>query len=116
MIFEIFKNIGNYESRKVARDEFPWGFISTARMLDAVRKPFETAVVHEDYRNGEHVIVECYDTQEEAAAGHAKWLATMTADALPESLTDCQNSEVQQTVAELSGESLTFHRKPKVPA
>ena len=91
-MFSYFNMIGNYEDRKVARDEYPWGFISTASVTDG-EKPFETAVQHSSY--GRHMtIVENYSTREEAEAGHRKWVETMNAPTLPERLIDCNNAAI----------------------
>jgi len=94
-MYGFLNDIGNYDQRKVGRDDFDWGFVSTARVSDG-RKPYETAVKHAKYGDGEMVIVECYDSKKEASEGHAKWLAAMTADVLPSKLTDCANSDVSQ--------------------
>lgn len=94
-MFNFLRDVGNYESRKVGRDEFPWGFISTARVSDGER-PFETAVCHAEYNDGKHVIVGAYDSMTEAKAGHQKWIDTMSAPDLPSELIDCANSEIRQ--------------------
>ena len=98
-----FGNIGNYEARKVSKDVFDWGFISTARVTDG-EKPYETAVEHKSYNGGDMVIVESYDTKEEAEDGHKKWVKTMTSENLPESLIDCMNSEVSRFAVSLGAE------------
>jgi hypothetical protein len=98
---------GNYADRKVGRDSYPHGWISTAAVSDGA-KPYETAVNDSRYSraNGEKemVIVDAYDTIEDARAGHAKWLAAMTADAPPLYLDDCFNSEVGRLAASLTDE------------
>lgn len=70
-----------------------WGFVSTAYVTDA-SQPYETAVKHREYNDGKIVIVEGYDTKNEAALGHERWVAAMTADQLPEKLVDCGSSEI----------------------
>lgn len=100
--------IGNYDSRKIGRDDYDWGFISTCRVSDG-DKPYETAVEHKSYNNGKMVIVESYDTKDEAKAGHAKWIATMTAETLPDSLTDCANSAISQLASMVA--PMTFARQ-----
>jgi len=101
-MFEFLSMAGNYEARVVGRDDFDWGFISTAKVNDG-RKPYETAVEHNKYNNGEMVIVECYDTKTEAKEAHTKWVKTMTAKKLPTKLIDCNNSKIQQLCTELGG-------------
>ena len=93
-MFEFLFDIENYEDRKVGRDDFPWGFISTAKVSDGNR-PYETAVAHDKYRDdGRLVIVEAYNTKQAAIKGHDKWIKTMTSKKLPKTLTDCQNAGV----------------------
>ena len=86
----------SYESRKVSRNEFSWGFISTAGVSDG-HQPYETAVCHNGYtHNGERsgmCIVEAYSTIEEAKLGHKKWLKIMQ-DNPPEKLIDCKNAGI----------------------
>ena len=90
-MFDFFMDVGNYDARKVDRYEADGFFVDTCACSHG-SKPFETAVEHPDYNDGEMVIVEAYDTKEEAQAGHAKWVKRMTADVLPEQLVDCQNA------------------------
>ena len=53
-----------YEDRKVARYDATWGFISTVSVNDG-NQPYETAVEHSAYNDGDMVIVQAYDTKEE---------------------------------------------------
>src|SRR4051794_13089256 len=94
-MFEFLLDAGNYESRKVGRNDFDWGFVSTAYCSDG-EMPYETAVEHVAYNDGQMVIVENYETAEEAAEGHDRWVKTMTADDLPEKLVDCCNAGIAQ--------------------
>lgn len=96
-MFEFLNGLGNYNDRVIGRDDFDWGFVSTARVTDG-SQPIETAVKHTDYNDGKIVIVEGYDDVEAAKDGHAKWLATMIAENLPDSLTDCANSQLQKII------------------
>lgn len=100
MIFNFLKDFGTYESRKVARDEFDWGFISTAAVSDGSR-PYETAVE----KNGYMVIVEAYDTKEQAHMGHLEWLIKMTDPNGPPKLKDCSNSGIQQLIDMIEGQN-----------
>ena len=90
-MFDFFLAVGNYEDRKVARFDAPWGFVDTVQVCDG-SQPFETAVQHPDYNGGGMVIVEAYDTMKEAQVGHDKWVAKMTAKRLPSKLVDCANA------------------------
>ena len=95
-MFEFIMDMGTYSTRKVGRDNFDWGFVSTAQVSDG-SKPYETAVCHDRYRDdGNMVIVENYDNKEEALKGHKKWVKKMTAKKLPSKLVDCNNSEIGQ--------------------
>lgn len=113
MFQNMFGMIGNYEARKVGRDEFDWGFVSTCLVTDGAHL-YETAVKHTDYRDDDMVIVEAYDTRAEAEAGHTKWVAAMTTEPLPDKLVDCCNAEVAQLLDAFSDAPLAYERKPKV--
>lgn len=68
MTFSFLKDIGNYESRKVGRDEIRGFVVSTAFTSD---EGFETAIGD---ANGFHP-VERYSSKEDAIGGHKKWCA-----------------------------------------
>ena len=86
-MFEFFLHFDDYEERKVDRYEKDRVMISTARVYDS-DLDFETAVQHPAFNGGRIVIVECYSTREEAAVGHQRWVAKMTADRIPAVLED----------------------------
>ncbi len=77
----------DYEGRKVDRYKVGDLFVSTVRVTDSA-KPFETGVVHPAYNNNEPIVVELYNTKEEAQEGHNKWVKIMTARKLPWQLVD----------------------------
>jgi hypothetical protein len=108
-MFNFFMDMGNYEDRKVARFDADWGMVSTARVSDG-RQPYETAVCHKQYNDDKIVIVEAYDSVDEAKKGHERWVKTMTSKRLPKELVDCCNAEVGQ-FAEALGAPTTFKRK-----
>lgn len=106
---------GNYGARKVGRYEYEHGFVSTARATDG-RRPFETAVQDsrygrtEDWGEGptfvardEMVIVEAYNTKEEAIEGHQRWEALMKSDTPPKKLVECCNAGIAEWVDDLGG-------------
>ena len=109
-MFEFMQDIGSYEDRKVDRwdSEDMNTMVSTAKVSDG-RKPFETAVMHPAYNNGNMVIVSCYDTKEEAQIGHDKWLNLVHADKLPQPLIDCANAEIGQILDAIGGD-MAFER------
>lgn len=103
MFGSMFAMLGNYESRCVGRWEDETGdkMVSTAYVTDGL-KPYETAFQHPDYNNGDMVIVESYDTEEEAKAGHERWQKIMTDGPLPDELRDCCNAGLAQVCSALS--------------
>lgn len=96
-MFGFLGMIGNYEDRKVDRyeDDSMGLVVSTAMVTDSDR-PYETAVAHPSYNGGDFVIVEIYDTKEDAQEGHNEWVAKMTADTLPNGLIDVSTSELAE--------------------
>lgn len=54
--------------------------------------PFETALRHPSYNNGEWVIVETYDSLNSAKAGHDKWVDLLLSDNLPYTLVDVSDN------------------------
>lgn len=103
MFEDIMAMRGNYDDRKVGRDDYEWGFISTAYVNDG-ECDYETAVKHEDYDDGNMVIVDKYETKEDAEKGHKKWIETMKNP--PNELVDCANSLVSKMCS-----TKTFKRK-----
>ncbi len=112
-MFDFMMDAGNYSSRVVGRDDFDWGFVSTARVSDGYQ-PYETAIKHKEYirnrdkQTGLMCIVEAYDTPEEAKEGHKKWLKKMTSVKLPKKLTDCANAEIAQMADMLGDKTEVF--------
>ncbi len=111
-MFDFFLDVGNYESRKIARYEGNNDFfISTAAVSDG-EQPYETAVCHPEYNGGEHVIVAAYPTRETAEKGHSRWVGVMTAAKLPAELCDCGNS-ITSKLCGFFGSGMTFRRKAR---
>ena len=69
--------------------------VDTGQVNDGF-KPYETYVKHILYKPGGSLIVEAYDTPEEASKGHEKWVNILTSDPLPESLMDCGNDPINR--------------------
>jgi hypothetical protein len=86
-------------------------YVDTAAVSDGDH-PYETAVAHPDYNDGEMIIVEAYDTKKEAQVGHVKWVERMTTN-LPEELVDCANSHISQMIDALAPDKMRFPRKTK---
>ncbi len=115
-MFSFIQDMGNYDQRAVARNDYPWGMIDTCSVSDGA-KPYETAVAHTDYiKAGEMVIVEAYDTAAEAKAGHARWVRTMTAKKLPAQLVDCNNSQVGALAAAVGCKTVHKRKARKAKA
>lgn len=110
-IFGFLEDFGTYEQRQVARYEHEILIVCTARVSDGV-KPIETAVSHAEYNDGKWVIMESYDTEDQALVGHQKWVDTMTAESLPDILVDCRNSLISQL---MPADALMFPRSKGVP-
>lgn len=100
-MFGFMDMMGTYDDRKVDRYEDGDIFVSTCSVTDG-QKEYETAVAHPQYNGGSMVIVQMYDTREGAQQGHDEWVKTMTADELPNTLVDCNNSEISQMIGEQS--------------
>ena len=90
-MFNFEKMLDTYEERKVDRFEDGDLVIDTAAVTDS-KDPYETAIKHPSYNEGEWVIVETHSTKEEAIIGHKKWVDTMTSNVLPRKLTDVSNN------------------------
>jgi hypothetical protein len=85
--------IYSYKQRLVANTKFDddRGVIDTVLNWDG-KRPYETGIRHPDYAEGRWIIVEAYNTKEDAQKGHDEWVTRMTSDQRPEKLTDCNNS------------------------
>ena len=114
MLFDFLDMGGTYDERCVERydDENVGLMVSTASVNDGSH-PYETAVAHPEYNDGDMVIVEAYDTKKDAKAGHERWVTAMTAKELPERLVDCANSEVSQLRGAVDEED--WNKYPRVP-
>ena len=94
-MFNFFSMQGNYEERKVDNYEKDNIVIDTCRVTDSLQ-PYETGVCHPKYNNGNWIIVEMYDTKEDAKKGHDKWVKKMTSSKPPKQLKDVSNCEIMQ--------------------
>jgi hypothetical protein len=107
-MFDYFEMLSNYEQRKVDRYEGDNFSIDTCSVSDGA-KQYETAIGHPDYNFGSWIVVEAYDTIDEAQIGHDKWVAIMNTEPLPDKLVDCANAEIVQALQEFGG-NLEFPR------
>lgn len=86
-MFNFLSMVGNYKERLVANYNQNGVEVDTVLVTDS-SKPYETGVRCSQYNSGRWVIVELYDTKEQAQAGHDKWVKKMTAKKLPQQLKD----------------------------
>lgn len=82
--------------------------VSTVGGVTDSDSEFETAVLHPSYSEY-FIVVEEYDTEEDALKGHKKWVDIMTSENLPEELIDVSSSESANS-ERLSGVSLVFKK------
>jgi hypothetical protein len=72
----------NYETRKVDRFESDNGFVSTAKVSDS-RDPYETGIQYKPWGPGV-VIVQTYETLDEAKNGHQRYVELFVSGELPQ--------------------------------
>ena len=76
-MLDFLNMIGTYESRKV--DNFKTDLFTIDTALAADRElPYETAIAHKDFRNGEWIILGWRQTKEEAQKFHDEMVAYYT--------------------------------------
>jgi hypothetical protein len=85
--------------------------IHTCAVLEG-EKPYETAIFHREYLAEKWIVLEAYDNQEQAQAGHEKWIALMNSKNPPQVLKDCCNSFYAKALRD-SGVSMKFAKTPK---
>jgi hypothetical protein len=92
-LFGISSMGSTYEQRKVERfeDSKRHIVVDTAAVTDS-DKPYETAIKHPKYNGGNWIVVQLYNTKEEAIIGHKKWVIKMTSDKLPKKIKDVSTS------------------------
>ena len=112
-MFEFFDMVNNYEERKVENTEITNGEIDTCAVSDS-EQPYETGISHREYNDGEWIIVEMYETKEQAKEGHKRWVDKMSSDSLPNKLVDVSTSGIAGLLDAVSDDDWNvFHRKPK---
>jgi hypothetical protein len=73
---------------------------------------YETGISHISYNNGDWIIVEGYDTEEDARNGHNKWVKIMTDESLPAILNDVSTSFLAKALDEFSSDEKSFRCNP----
>jgi hypothetical protein len=105
------------QPKPIARFELPDLFgrqgliIDTCGGMTDSLHSYETGVAHPEYNDGDWVIVESYDTENDARDGHEKWVKIMTADSLPAELMDISTSTIANMCETVGGNS--FRRNPR---
>jgi hypothetical protein len=100
----------NYEQRAIDRYEAEGLIVDTAAVTDG-KKPIETAIKCTRYDEQRFIVVEAYDTREEAQLGHDKWVKLMTAETLPDELVEIGNGAVVDFGISMGGVKTVFKRK-----
>lgn len=101
------KMFANYEYRKVGRYEFEEGFLSTCQVGDS-KYPYESAISHKKYNNGEIIIIENYNSEKEAKEGHEKWKKMIINNELPSKIEDVGACFLSQIRNALFNESIIY--------
>ena len=89
-LFGILTMSGNYDSRVVKNTKRNTFTLDTAMVTDRAL-PYETAVKHKAFNDGEWIVLEWSKTKEDAERTHDKWLAKL--DAGVDSLLDVYTCE-----------------------
>jgi len=89
-LFGILTMSDNYKSRVVKNTKRNTFTLDTVRVADR-ELPYETAVAHKDFNDGDWIVLEWSETKEDAERTHDKWLAKL--DAGVDSLLDVYTCE-----------------------
>lgn len=77
-MFEWLDMIGTYEQRNVANYKNDIFEIDTSYVTDRI-KPYETAIAHKDFRNGNWIVLGWRETKEQSQRFHDKMVKYFTA-------------------------------------
>ena len=89
-LFGFFTMANNYDLRVVKNTERNTFTLDTAMVTDRAL-PYETAVAHKNFNDGDWIVLEWSETKEDAERTHDKWLAKL--DAGVDSLLDVYTCE-----------------------
>jgi len=111
-MFEFFNEMLNntYEQRQVARYEKDGVFVDTCAVNDS-DQPFETAIEHPKYNDGKMIVVQMYDTKEQAQKGHDKWVEKMTSKELPKAIKNVGTADIVKFAGALGFDLNEIYRK-----
>lgn len=110
MLFDYLDMAGNHEERKVANTVIGKTIIDTCRVTDSPH-PFETGIEDTDYCDG-WIIVETYDTKEQAQKGHSKWVIAFSGTK-PAQLKDVNTCNIAKFINALGGDVNKTYKKAK---
>ena len=102
-MFSFLEMMGNYKERKVDNTIIPSvdAVIDTCAVSDSTQ-PYETAIKCSHYNNGKWVVVEQYDSKEEAQKGHERWVQVFKSSP-PAKLIDVSECEIASLLTALAG-------------
>jgi hypothetical protein len=107
-MFDFMLMADNYEERKVKNTKINDVLIDTVFVNDS-DKDFETAIKSKLYNENKWVIVELYDTKEEAIKGHEKWVSKFEKiGEYPNLLTDVSTAEIKKML--IGEENIIYER------
>lgn len=109
-MFNFLNDYGNYEERAIDRYEGKF-IVDTCAVSDA-SKPYETGVSHPDYNGGKWIIVDVYDTKEEAQIGHNRWVEFLLKTE-PDYLTDVSHAVLAELLGELGVREIRYAKNPQ---
>lgn len=109
-MFNFFNMMDNYEARKIGLFKTETLKVSTVKITDSSKYQYETAVSHPDYNN-DLIIVETYQTDKEAQAGHERWVHTMTSENLPEVIRDVSGLAITDLKDMVEGNSWRNYKR-----
>lgn len=104
-MFDFLNMKNDYKERKV--DNFKNDKICIDTCYASDTGAYETGIESKYYNNGNWVIVQEYESKEEAIKGHQEWIEKMTIDELPAVLMEVSTCKI----AKLSGNNGTLHYK-----
>ena len=78
--------VGNHEQRKVANDKTEDFVLDTCLVTDR-DWTYETAIAHKDFNGGYWIVLDGFDSKEDAAEMHKEWFRIFTTNC-PEKITD----------------------------
>lgn len=100
----MFDMLFNIEERRVGFYETENFKISTVRVTDA-DKNYETGIKHEDFNDNRYIIVEEYDTFDQAQDGHNEWVQKLINTKSKDLVLKDISSSVWKKLEELSSEN-----------